>query len=62
MKDGNDLTARGARKLTEWLRECRALGWSGEAIAGPLYDLWIKYHDRDGNMIDTAVTDTEVRT
>jgi hypothetical protein len=58
MKTG-DLSNKGARKLADWLRVCKEIGWSGKEIAGPLYDLWLEHHDRDGNLIDrTAETVT----
>ena len=54
MKTG-DLTPRGARKLADWLRACKELGWTGEQIAGPLYDIWMEHHDENGNL-RTALT------
>jgi hypothetical protein len=56
------LTSRGARKAQEWLRTCHELGWSKEEITR-LHDLWLEYHDCDGNLIaDLLRQDAKINT
>jgi len=48
-------TANAARKCAEWLKSCKAIGWTADETS-MLCDLWWQYHDDNGNLVSSPST------
>ena len=50
----------GAKKCLWWLNMCKEIGWHPSHLPA-LADLFWKYRDRDGNLIETSPQGKEVK-